>query len=76
MFGIVLKQIRLSIFLTQKLLCEKANIPLGTYKNWELGRQLPDPNSWKKLLQFLKSTGTTKYIDLEKIYLAEKVKKR
>lgn len=75
MFNIVLKQIRLSLFFTQKVFCEKANIPLGTYKNWELGRQLPDPNSWKKLVKFLRTTGTTKYLDLEKIYLAEKVTK-
>lgn len=73
MFCIVLKELRISHFLTQKEFCRRSNIPLGTYKNWELGRQLPDPKSWEKLLIFVKNWNDTSYVKLERTYLSEKV---
>lgn len=75
MFQNYLKKIRLTTFSTQEEFCRKADIPLGTFKNWELGRQLPNTNSWKKLYSFvLSSKADTKLIEkLRECYLDEKV---
>lgn len=74
MFKRELKRIRLSLFMTQKEFADRATIPLGTYKNWELGIQLPSPSNWKKLLRFY---GVQKSVvqsaDLEIFYEMEKL---
>lgn len=75
MFETYLKQIRYATFATQEEFCRKAEIPLGTYKNWELGRQLPSPRSWANLYTFICASGAKKEMveKLERAYLNEKV---
>ena len=75
MFNDYLRQIRYKTFSTQEEFCRKADIPLGTFKNWELGRQLPNPSSWKKLYTFIcGSKANAELIQkLERSYLDEKI---
>jgi transcriptional regulator with XRE-family HTH domain len=56
MFKEELKRLRLSAFYTQKELCTRAGIPLGTYKSWECGLQYPTPRNWKKYIEFMETT--------------------
>lgn len=75
-FNVDLKKTRLSLYFTQAELCTRAKIPLGTYKNWERGRQLPSPKSWKKLRDFLDTTflDKEKLNKLERTYINDKAR--
>ena len=53
MFRDELRRIRLLAFFTQKELCLRSGIPLGTYKSWELGLQYPTPRNWKTYIEFM-----------------------
>ena len=76
-FSSCLKTLRLSVYLTQAEFSRRADVPLGTYKNWELGRQLPSPSSWEKLHKYAKSLrGTTLAYKLCEFYLKEKTDAR
>ena len=57
MFKDELKRLRLSAYFTQAELCKRAEIPLGTYKSWELGLQYPTPRNWKKYIDFMERTS-------------------
>ena len=57
MFKEELKRLRRGAYFTQKELCAKANIPLGTYKSWECGLQFPTPTNWKKYIDFMEQTN-------------------
>lgn len=57
MFKEELKRLRLSAYFTQSELCKRAEIPLGTYKSWELGLQYPTPRNWKKYVDFMERTN-------------------
>jgi transcriptional regulator with XRE-family HTH domain len=65
MFKEELKRLRLSAYFTQAELCTRAEIPLGTYKSWELGLQYPTPRNWKKYIDFMECTNVG--IELAKI---------
>lgn len=56
MFKEELRRLRLSAYFTQAELCKRAEIPLGTYKSWELGLQYPTPRNWKKYVDFMERT--------------------
>lgn len=58
MFKEELKRLRRCAFFTQKELCMRAEIPLGTYKSWECGLQYPTPRNWKKYIDFMETTNT------------------
>jgi DNA-binding transcriptional regulator YiaG len=72
-FACALKEIRLGSYLTQAEFSRRAGVPLGTYKNWELGRQLPSPSSWEKLHNYIKTlrNAPLKY-SIQDIYIREK----
>lgn len=59
MFKEELKRLRLGAFFTQKELCLRAGIPLGTYKSWECGLQYPTPRNWKRYLGFMETTNVS-----------------
>lgn len=54
-----LKRLRLCAYFTQKELCTRADIPLGTYKSWELGLQYPTPRNWKKYVELMETTNVS-----------------
>ena len=76
-FATALRETRLASYLTQAEFSRRANVPLGTYKNWELGRQLPSPTSWEKLHSFIKTlrNAPLKY-SIQNIYIREKTHAR
>ena len=57
MFKEELKRLRRGAYFTQKELCLRAGIPLGTYKSWECGLQFPTPANWKKYIDFMEQTA-------------------
>ena len=65
MFKEELKRLRLGAYFTQKELCSRSDIPLGTYKSWECGLQYPTPKNWKKYIDFME--GTNMSFELHKI---------
>ena len=54
-----LKRLRLCAYFTQKELSARAEIPLGTYKSWELGLQYPTPRNWKKYIELMETTNVS-----------------
>ena len=72
-FACALKEVRLESYLTQAEFSRRADVPLGTYKNWELGRQLPSPSSWEKLHRYIMTLKniSLKYT-IQEIYIREK----
>lgn len=74
MFKEELKRLRRGAYFTQRELCSRANIPLGTYKSWECGLQFPTPTNWKKYIDFMEKTNMK--FDLCKIqkYYTERLK--
>lgn len=68
MFKEELKRLRRCAFFTQKELCARAGIPLGTYKSWECGLQYPTPRNWKKYMDFMETTN----VNIE-LYLIRKM---
>lgn len=72
-FASALKETRLSSYLTQAEFSRRAGVPLGTYKNWELGRQLPSPSSWEKLHSYIKTLRSSPLkFSIQEIYIKEK----
>lgn len=67
-----IKRLRLSAFYTQKELCTRADIPLGTYKGWELGLQYPTPSNWKKYIEFMAKTNVSDQLALVKKLYTER----
>lgn len=65
MFKDELKRLRLTAYFTQAELCKRANIPLGTYKSWELGLQYPTPRNWKIYIEFMETTNVK--LELSKV---------
>lgn len=65
MFRDELKRLRRGAFFTQRELCVRSGIPLGTYKSWECGLQYPSPSSWKKYIEFMETTNV--HFELHKI---------
>jgi transcriptional regulator with XRE-family HTH domain len=72
-FANALRETRLESYLTQAEFSRRAGVPLGTYKNWELGRQLPSPSSWEKLHNYIKTLRniSLKY-SIQEIYIKDK----
>ena len=69
MFKDELKRLRLSAFFTQKELCLRSKIPLGTYKSWELGLQYPTPRNWKLYIEFIsKALPNWELTEIKKLY--------
>lgn len=57
MFKSELKRLRHLAFFTQKELCLRSGVPLGTYKSWEVGLQLPSHLNWQKYINFMQTTN-------------------
>lgn len=70
MFKDELKRIRLLAFFTQKELCVRSGIPLGTYKSWELGLQYPAPRNWKVYIEFMKQMlSSSQLSEIQRLYV-------
>lgn len=69
-FSSELKRCRAKTQITQSELSAKTGIPLSNIKAWEQGKQMPNFDNWRILLDFFKA----KYVarDLEKAYTREK----
>lgn len=75
MFKEELRRLRLGAFFTQKELCLRSGIPLGTYKSWECGLQYPTPRNWKKYVSFMETTNVSFELYLiKKMYVERKDK--
>lgn len=62
MNGKTLKQIRLSLFLTQEQMAEKLGVFVTTYQRWEWGVNVISLRNQRKIVQFCKENN----IDLNK----------
>ena len=62
-FSVILRRLRNKLFLTQSDIAIYANIPLPTYKLWELAECLPSIRNIKKLIDFFEHSP----IDIEEV---------
>lgn len=62
-FSVILRRLRNKLFLTQSDIAIYSNIPLQTYKLWELAECLPSIRNIKKLIDFFEHSP----IDIEEI---------
>ena len=56
-FSVILRRLRNKLFLTQSNISLYADIPLQTYKLWELAECLPSIKNIKKLIDFFQCSA-------------------
>lgn len=66
-FSVVLRRLRNKLLMTQADISLYAEIPLATYKLWELAGCLPSIKNMSKLISFLESTGQIQTLEIREL---------